>query len=216
MSKLSRYGMDGKPSGDFDVPEGILVYDKGAQAVQEAIVAHRTNRRAGTASTLSKGEVAGSNKKPWKQKGLGRARAGSKGSPIWRGGGVVFGPKPRHFHKKINKKTAKLAFRRAFSERIASGEVAVLDQLQLTTPKTKAFVDMVRRLAGDQTTLFVVDQVEVNLQLASRNIPRVEIATASGVNTFQMMRYKKVFVTAAAMEILTERLTPAARRSASE
>ncbi|MBU0678134.1 MAG: 50S ribosomal protein L4, partial [Verrucomicrobia bacterium] len=113
--------MKGESIGDFDFSDELLVHDKGLQALQNAVVAHRAAQRAGSASTLTKSEVAGSGRKPWRQKGLGRARAGYRQSPVWRGGGVAFGPKPRSYAKKISKKGARLAFRRAFSEKIAAG-----------------------------------------------------------------------------------------------
>ena len=110
---------DGKDIGNYDVPENLLEYDKGDHAVHEVVVAYQAHQRAGTASTLSKSNVAGSGKKPWKQKGLGRARAGYRQSPIWRGGAVAHGPHPRSYKKKISKKILKLAFRRVFSEKIS-------------------------------------------------------------------------------------------------
>jgi large subunit ribosomal protein L4 len=115
MSKLTIYNMQGAAVGDMDVDAGLLVLKKGTQAVHDVIVNGLARGRAGTASTLAKGEVAGSNKKPWRQKGTGRARAGYRQSPVWRGGGVAFGPHPRRYGGKVNRKVAKLAFQRAFS-----------------------------------------------------------------------------------------------------
>ena len=129
MSKVAVCNMQGDALGEYAFPEDMLVLDKGAQAVQEAVVAYRANQRAGTASTRGKGEIAGAGSKPWRQKGSGRARAGYRQSPLWRGGGTVFGPRPRSFRKGLNKKTARLAFCRAFSDRVAGGCVTVIDEL---------------------------------------------------------------------------------------
>src|SRR5256714_4582800 len=119
---------------------------KGTQAVHDAVVAYLANQRRGTACTKTMGEVAGTGKKPWRQKGTGRARAGSFASPLWRGGGVVFGPKPRDFGKKVSKTTRQLALRKALTERLRSGDVVIVDDLTLTAPKTKEFVSLLTAL----------------------------------------------------------------------
>ena len=150
---------DGKDLGDYDVPENLLEYDKGDHAVHEVVVAYQAHQRAGTASTLSKSNVAGSGKKPWKQKGLGRARAGYRQSPIWRGGAVAHGPHPRSYKKKISKKILKLAFRRAFSEKISQNEIILIEDLDLQSPKTKEIYNIYKNLEIDRGCLFVVNEV---------------------------------------------------------
>ena len=132
---------------------------KGLQAVHDAVVAYRASQRSGTACAKTRSEVAGTGKKPWRQKGTGRARAGSKQSPIWRGGGVVFGPRPRSFRKDINKKTRKLALRKALSERFKAGEVLVVDQVQMDQPKTKDVIRLLDQLKVDGTALIVTGEV---------------------------------------------------------
>ena len=127
MSKVPVYNVKGKAVGEVNVPDDLLLSSGGETAVHEAVVAHRAAARTGSASTLRKGEVSGSNRKPWRQKGTGRARAGYRQSPVWRGGSVAFGPKPRDFSKKLNKKVKRLAFRRALSARIAEGSVRVVE-----------------------------------------------------------------------------------------
>src|SRR3954465_5577185 len=119
---------------------------KGTQAVHDTVVAYMAAQRMGTASTKTMGEVAGSGKKPWRQKGTGRARAGSFASPLWRGGGVVHGPKPRDFSKKVTRKTKQLALRKALTERINAGEITVLEDIKLDSPKTKSFVGILNSL----------------------------------------------------------------------
>ena len=198
---------DGKDLGDYDVPENLLEYDKGDHAVHEVVVAYQAHQRAGTASTLSKSKVAGSGKKPWKQKGLGRARAGYKQSPIWRGGAVAHGPHPRSYKKKISKKIAKLAFRRAFSEKVQQNEVILIEDLNLESPKTKELNKIYRNLGIERGCLMVVDEVSQNLFLSSRNIQNVELISADLLNTYKLLLYKTVVVTKAAMNVLEKRLS---------
>ena len=206
MSKVPLKNVMGDSVGDYEVADSLLLQDKGAQAVHEAVVAYLAHQRAGTASTKSKSEVAGSGKKPWAQKGSGRARAGYKQSPVWRGGAVAHGPQPRKYKKKVSKKVARLAFRRAFSAKVAQGEVLVIDALQLEAPKTKAFAAVLSNLGLDRGGLFIVDTVQENVNLAARNLERVEVVTADLVNTYQMLRHKQVVITEAGMKILSARL----------
>src|SRR6185436_12231608 len=130
----------GKDQGELEVQFPLIENGKGTQAVHDTVVAYHAAQRMGTASTKTMGEVAGSGKKPWRQKGTGRARAGSFASPLWRGGGVVFGPKPRDFGKKVSRKTRQLALRKALSERLRAGDVVLVDDLKLESPKTREFV----------------------------------------------------------------------------
>src|SRR6266550_5859446 len=138
--KLTIKDTQGINQGEVEVKFPLLEGGKGTQAVHDVVVAYQAAQRMGTACTKTMGEVAGSGKKPWKQKGTGRARAGSFASPLWRGGGVVFGPKPRDFGKKVSRKTRQLALRKALSERLRAGDVVVLDELKLTSPRTKDFL----------------------------------------------------------------------------
>jgi large subunit ribosomal protein L4 len=206
MSKIPLKNIQGDSVGDYEVADTLLVLDRGEQAVHEAVVAYNAHQRAGTASTLSKSNVNGTGAKPWKQKGLGRARAGYKQSPVWRGGAVAHGPHPRKYHKKVSKKVGQLAFRRAFSAKVDQGEITVIENLAVATPKTKAFSAVLKNLGLDRGGLFIVDADTENVLLASRNIPKVEIVTAALANTYQLLRYKSVIVTKAGMEALEKRL----------
>jgi len=152
------------------------------------------------------GEVAGTGKKPWRQKGTGRARAGSFASPLWVGGGVVFGPKPRDFAKKVNKTTKQLALRKALSERLKAGDVVVIDALKLEAPKTKEFVGVLSALQISGTALVVAQTADKNLSLASRNVPDVELATSDSLNTYQVLRASKLVFTRGALEKVEARL----------
>src|SRR6266702_5267710 len=139
--KLAVKDIKGQSQGELEVKFALIENGKGTQAVHDAVVAHLANQRMGTACTKNVGEVAGTNRKPWRQKGTGRARAGSFQSPLWRGGGVVFGPKPRDFGKKVGRKTRQLALRKAMTERLNSGDILVVDEIKLDSPKPKGFVE---------------------------------------------------------------------------
>jgi len=204
--KLTVKDLAGNDQGELEVKFPLIEDGKGTQAVHDAVVAHLANRRRGTACTKNAGEVAGTNKKPWRQKGTGRARAGSFQSPLWRGGGVVFGPKPRDFGKKVTKATKQLALRKALSERLKSGDVMVVDEIKLNSAKTREFVGLLNTLKVEGTTLIVAPGRDRNLALASRNVPRIEVATSDSLNTYQVLRFDKLLFTRSAFEQVDKRL----------
>src|SRR5881394_2715261 len=144
--KLSVKDSNGKDQSELEVKFALIEDGRGTQAVHDTVVGYRSNQRMGTACTKTAGEVAGTNKKPWRQKGTGRARAGSFQSPLWRGGGVVFGPRPRDFGKKVGRKTKQLALRKALTERLNAGDVVLVDDLKLDSPKTKSVVGVLSAL----------------------------------------------------------------------
>lgn len=186
----------------------LVAADKGAHAVHETIVAMRAARRSGSASTKTRGDVNRSGRKPWKQKGTGRARAGSAGSPVWVGGGVAFGPHPRDYSKKVNKKTARLAFRKAFSSRIEDGDILVVDTFAVSEPKTKQFVALLETHApGARKTLVVTSGPEENIEKAGRNVPFALIAYALNLNTEQLLDFDKIIITRDALQQLSERIS---------
>jgi large subunit ribosomal protein L4 len=179
----------------------------GTQALHETVVAYRANRRAGTHSTKTKATVAGSGKKPWRQKGTGNARAGYKQSPVWSGGGVVFGPHPRDYSKKTNKTVKQLALRKALSSRVNAGEVYLIAPIALDKPKTKDLVAKLKDgLDGKSSALLVIEAPDQKLYLASRNHPGLETTTGDLVNAEQLLRYDKVFVTDGALSKISARL----------
>jgi len=205
--KLTLQDCKGNATGECEVAFAVTEPGKGTQAVHDTVVAHMANQRMGTACTKTAGEVAGTNKKPWRQKGTGRARAGSFQSPLWRGGGVVFGPKPRDFRKKVNAKTRHLALRRALTERLKDGDVLLVDELKVNAPKTKEFLAV---LAGLQltgvTVLVCAPAGDRNLELAARNATGVELTTGEMVTTYQVLKYDKLVFTKAAFDKVQERL----------
>ncbi len=205
--KLTVYSLDGQSAGEVQLPEGVLIPNRrGAQALIEAVTAYRANQRAGTASTLTKGTVAGSGKKPWRQKGTGQARAGYKQSPVWRGGGVVFGPHPRDFSKRLNKGVARLALQRAFTDRVRAGDVVIVEDFKIAEPKTKQVAAVLKKLNAVKGALVVLDTVGADVARASRNLPKVEVTAAKNVNIYQLMRFNKVIVSRPAVDVLAKRI----------
>jgi large subunit ribosomal protein L4 len=205
--KLTVKDIKGKSQGELEVKFPLIENNSGTEAVQQTVVAYRAAQRMGTACTKNVGEVAGTNKKPWRQKGTGRARAGSFQSPLWRGGGVVFGPKPRDFTKKISRSTRQLALRKALSERLKAGDVLVVDDLKLTSPKTKEFIGVLDALELQGTTLVVSQGADKNLLLAARNVPGVEVTTGDSLNTYDVLRSDKIVFTRGAFENIEQRLS---------
>ena len=205
--KIAIKNIEGKSQGELEVKFELIETGKGTQAVHDTVVAYNAAQRSGTACTKTVGEVAGSNKKPWKQKGTGRARAGSVRSPLWAGGGVVFGPKPRDFSKKVSKKTRALALRKALSERLKAGDVVVVDDLKLASPKSKGVTALISALELTGTTLFISSEIDRNLTLASRNVYNVSLTTSDSLNTYDVLRPDKLLFTKSAIEKVSDRLT---------
>jgi large subunit ribosomal protein L4 len=185
----------------------VITDGKGTQAVHDAVVAMRANRRSGTASVKTKATVNLSGKKPWSQKGTGRARAGYASSPVWSGGGVVHGPHPRSYAKKTPKAVKKLAFRKALSARILSGDVLIVDSFEVKEPKTKGFVSQVKGIAGEvrRTLVIAVTFSEITF-LAARNVATDLLMTAAEVNTENLLAFDKIIITRDALEALGQRL----------
>jgi len=175
------------------------------QAVHDVIVAMRANRRSGTANTKTRGEVAQSGRKPFRQKGTGNARQGGNASPIHRGGGIVFGPRPRDYSKQVNRKTKRLAFAAALSDRIASGDVLAVDDLKIDDGKTKSFVSRIEEIAGTEKVLIVSSSFTDKTYLAARNVAASKLSTAIDVNTEELLAYNKVILTESAMSTLSKR-----------
>jgi large subunit ribosomal protein L4 len=205
--KLTIKDTKGNNQGELEVKFPLIEDGKGTQAVHDAVVAYQAAQRMGTACTKNVGEVAGTNKKPWRQKGTGRARAGSFQSPLWRGGGVVFGPKPRDYAKKVSRKTRQIALRKALSERLRAGDVVVVDDFKLASGKTRDFIGVLAALEVKGSALIVAPAADENLVLASRNLPQVALATSESLNTYDVLRPDKLLFTRGAFEQVEARLT---------
>ncbi len=204
--KLKLFKNDGSANGETEV-DGLPVFegDKGVQAVKEVVVAQAANARQGSANTKTRGEVRGGGKKPWRQKGTGRARAGSNRSPIWVGGGVVFGPRPRDYSKKINKKVKTLAFGRALFDRIADESIVVVDALDISPAKTKVGEALIRGIAPAGKVLVIDKELSETSVLALRNLAGVDLEEAPLVSVTDLCQFKTIIVTRAGLEVLVER-----------
>ena len=191
---------------DVTVDQAQLTLDKGAQAVKDAVTAIRNAMRAGTACTKGKGEVAGSNKKPWKQKGTGNARAGFRQSPVWRGGGVAHGPKPRDYSQKLNKKVWTLAFKRGLSEKLAADQVIVVDQFSFEAPKTKLMAKLLKDLGVDRSAVIIQKEVDDTVLLVTSNLPRIDYSTAQALDVYTLMANKTLVCDQAGFDALMARM----------
>lgn len=203
---LKVYSKDGSPvqEAEFDQIESFEG-TRGMQAVKEVIVAHQANARQGNASTKTRAEVSGGGRKPWRQKGTGNARAGSTTSPIWSGGGIAFGPKPRDYSKKINKKVKNLALRRLLFDRASRGDIEILESFEVTEPKTRNVHSLIRRIVPKGRVLLVEDEISENARLASRNLDGVDLLEATALNALNLAAYTKIIITRKALDRVVER-----------
>lgn len=203
--KLKVYSKDGAKSveKDFDVP--VVEGDKGKQALKDTLVAYAANARQGSANTKNYGEVKGTGKKPFRQKGTGGARQGSLRSPHHRKGAVVFGPRPRDWSKKINAQVKALAFVRALFESASSGEISLIEALELPEAKTKAFTAVLKGIYPKGTVLVVDGEFNENTSRAVRNIARVNVCQAAHLNAFDLSRFNQVLVSEAGFAKILER-----------
>ena len=210
--KFTVFSPDGTTSSEKDF-DGLPTFegDKGLQAVKEVIVAINANNRLGTHSTKTRAEVSGGGRKPWRQKGTGRARAGSSRSPLWSGGGVVFGPKPRDYNKKINGKVRALAFSRALFDRASAGEIAVIENFGFTVTKTKVVDKVVGLIAPKGKILLVDAPFAAETRLAARNLERVSLQEAAKLNTLDLAQYRKIIVSTKALEAIIARVAAGER-----
>lgn len=203
--KLTVFTSDASKSSEQEFNLPTFEGNKGLQAVKEVVVAHRANARLGTHSTKTRGEVRGGGKKPWNQKGTGRARAGSNRSPIWVGGGVVFGPKPRDYSKKINGKVKALAFNRALFDRASAGDVSVIETFDPKAIKTKVMNQVIAHIAPIGRVLIVDAPFTTEATRAARNLDRVTLQEAAKLNTLDLCTFTKIVVSSKALEKIIAR-----------
>ena len=213
MTKVNTVDSTGKASGEYEINANWIEFEKGEQAVHESVVAFLASLRAGSANTKTRSEKRGGGKKPWRQKGTGNARSGSSRSPIWTGGGVAFGPKPRKYDKNVNKKVRRLAVRRALAERINAEELIVVDEFAFEKPSTKAAVAFLEAVnASDRPVIILSDDLSVDYQAAEtaeksfRNVAALVVG-ASEANAYDVLSGKKVIITKAALEQVGQRIS---------
>ncbi len=205
MPNVTLYNIAGQAAGEMEVNDSVFGVEYNEAVIHQALVRQMSNQRLGTHATKTRGLVRGGGKKPWKQKGTGRARVGSIRSPLWVGGGTVFGPTPRSYAKDMTKKARQLAVKSALSEKLRANEIIVLDQIEFDAPKTKSVVQMLGAFEATGKAL-IVDGGEkaANTILGARNIPGVKAMTAEGINLYDIIHYTKLFVTKSAVEKIEE------------
>ncbi len=205
MAKVQILDQTGKKTKEINAPENVLAYPLKEHLIYEAVVNYRANQRRGTASTKTRAEVRGGGRKPWRQKGTGRARAGSTRSPLWRSGGITFGPRPRDYSYKMPRKAKRNALKSILAMKFAEKQIMVLDSLKFKEPKTKEGVNFLKKLKIE-SALVVDTQENRNLFLSLRNIPRVKAIDISQVNIYDVLNHKSLVFTQKAFESLMERL----------
>lgn len=195
-----------KKVGNVKVSEEVFGSDVNEDILHQVVVMQLANKRSGTASTKLRHEVRGGGKKPWRQKGTGRARAGSSRSPLWRGGGIVFGPRPRDYSYKVPKKVGKLALRSALSLKAKNNEIIVLDKLATNISKTKEVANLLKDLNILDKALFLIDQENKNLQMAARNLPNARVLDVTGLNVYDLLYSSKLIMAQTTVSKIEERL----------
>ena len=205
MPKVILYNIAGEAAGEFELNDSVFGVAYNEAVIHQAVVRQMSNERLGTHATKTRGLVRGGGKKPWKQKGTGRARVGSIRSPLWVGGGTVFGPTPRSYAKAMPRKARQLAVKSALSEKLRADELVILDQIEFDAPKTKQVVKMLDAFKADGKAL-IVDGGEkaANTILSARNLPGVKALTADGINIYDLVHYTKLFMTKSAVEKIEE------------
>ena len=204
MPKVAVYNSANQQVGDIELNDSIFGVEMNAGLVHQAVVMQLASRRLGTHATKTRGLVRGGGRKPWRQKGTGRARSGSTRSPLWVGGGTVFGPQPRSYAFRMPKKQRRLAIKCALSDKVASGDFIVLDDLQFDVPKTKSVVKMLGDFGIDAKSLIITLDENENVELSSRNIPGVKAINTMGLNVYDILNHTKLFITKAAIEKIEE------------
>ncbi len=204
MPSLKLYDMKAKAVGDIQLNDNLFGMDYNEALIHQVVVARLANERQGTKSTLTRSEVRGGGRKPWRQKGTGRARQGSIRSPQWVHGGVVFAPKSRDFSKKVNSTAKRVALFSALSEKVRENNVVIVDKFDFAAPKTKEMVAFNKAFGFDKTVLLVLDGENVNARRAASNLQGVETINVDLINTYDVVRYAKVVMSKAAVEKLEE------------
>ncbi len=204
MPTVKVYKMDGSVAGEMQLSDKIFNAEYNEPLIHQAVVTRLANERQGTKSTLTRTEVRGGGAKPWRQKGTGRARQGSIRAPQWTKGGVVFAPKSRDFSKKMNAEAKRGALFSALSKKVADGELIVIEKLEVSAPKTKEMAKFLEALKLDKRTVIVMDNDDVNVILASRNIEKLSTLPVAQISTYEVVANSKVVLTKGAVEKIQE------------
>ena len=204
MLKVAVYNQEGKQVKDTELNELVFGIEPNNQAIFDMVLLQRASWRQGTHKVKNRTEVRGGGRKPWRQKGTGRARQGSIRAPQWRGGGVVFGPTPRSYTFKLNRKVRQLALKSALSQKVIDNEMTVLDTITLNAPKTKDMIKVLENLEANRKTLIVIDEVNENVTLSARNIPGVKVIDSKGLNVYDILDCTKLVITEGAIKAVEE------------
>ena len=204
MKKNSVINLKGEKVSDITLNENVWGSTPNDSVIYDAVRLNNLAQRQGTADTKTRSEVSGGGRKPWRQKGTGRARQGSTRAPHWYHGGVVFGPHPRTYGKKMNRKERVLALKSALSYKVKENEIIILDELNVKTPKTKDMIKLLNDIKAPKKTLIVVDELSDNLILATRNIPKIELLEASEINVLDIIGADGLVITKKAVEMIEE------------
>jgi len=204
--ELDVFDRQGTPVEKITVADSAFGAEVKAHLFHQVVRMQLANRRRGTASTKTRGEVSGGGRKPWRQKGTGRARQGSTRSPVWRGGGIALGPKPRDYTYKLPKKVRRAALCSALSMKVQTGMLKVIEAIDLGEPKTKLMVGFLRTLGIEKTVLLLLSHDNPNVQLAARNLPHVKVLRIEGVNTYDLLAYDYLICAKEGLMNLQERV----------
>lgn len=204
MPKVALFNQNGSQVGEVELNDAVFGIEPNEHVLFEAIIMQRASLRQGTHKVKGRSEVRGGGRKPWRQKGTGRARQGSIRSPQWRGGGTVFGPVPRSYSYKLPKKVRRLAIKSALSSKVKENNILVLDALSFDAPKTKDFIAVLKNLSVDKKALVVTDGLNENVVLSARNIPGVTVVEATGVNVLDVVNHDQLIMTKSAVEKVEE------------
>ena len=204
MPTVSVYSMTNEKVGDIELSESIFNVEMNAGLVHQAVVMQLASQRQGTHSTKTRAEVRGGGRKPWRQKGTGRARVGSRRSPLWRGGGIIFGPKPRSYAFSMPRKQRRLALKCVLSDKVKSGDLIVLDDLNFEAPKTKQFVKLLNDFNVEKKALFITLEMIENVTRSANNIQGVKTIGALNLNVYDILNHDKLFITKDAIAKIEE------------
>ncbi|MEI5839795.1 50S ribosomal protein L4 [Lacticaseibacillus rhamnosus] len=204
MANVTLYKQDGSENGTVELNDAIWAVEPNENVVFDAVVMQRASLRQGTHAVKNRSAVSGGGRKPWRQKGTGRARQGSIRSPQWRGGGIVFGPTPRSYAYKLPKKVRRLAIKSVLSQKVLDGDLVVVDGLSFDAPKTKAFLNVLNRLKVNDKALVVLEDGNDVAAKAARNLPNVKVVPAEGINVLDAVNYKKLILTQSALQKIEE------------
>ncbi|MCA1066407.1 50S ribosomal protein L4 [Rossellomorea sp. AcN35-11] len=204
MPKVALFNQSGSKVGDIELNDTVFGIEPNKHVMFEAVVMQRASLRQGNHKVKNRSEVRGGGRKPWRQKGTGRARQGSIRSPQWRGGGTVFGPVPRSYSYKLPKKVRRLAIKSALSSKVVEENILVLEALSFDAPKTKEFANVLKGLSVDSKTLVITDGLDENVALSARNIPGVTVVPADGISVLDVLGHDKLVMTKSAVEKVEE------------